>query len=59
MNKESAIWTAIAVAFLLLALGFSTQLMAQHQQVRCINILDGKTVQIFNQQNCPHGWAPI
>ena len=38
---------------------FTGASVAQTNQVRCINLLDGKTVQIFMTMQCPRGWAPV
>ena len=40
-------------------LAFATgDIFAQTNQVRCVNLLDGETIQIFMGMQCPRGWAP-
>ena len=59
--REKTMFRAIIVALVcagILAF-FAIAAEAQTNQVRCINLLDGKTVQIFMTMQCPRGWAPV
>lgn len=58
-HLEKALIPLAGVAVMMAVVFFTADVQAQHQQVRCINIMDGETIQIFNQMNCPRGWAPI
>ena len=59
MNRESAIWTAIVVAFLLLAMSFTLQAAAQDKVAYCKNAQDGSVIVIEANMACPMGYYRI
>lgn len=57
MNRESAIWTALAVVFLLLAMGFGMEAMANDAKVCTKNTTyPPKIVVVCKTCQCPGGY---
>ena len=54
MNKESAIWTAIAVAFLLLAMSFALQAVADPKVKYCKDAQTGRVITVEAGMPCPY-----
>ena len=54
MNQQSEMWTAIAVAFLLLALGFAMQAMADPKVKYCKDAQTGRVITVEAGMPCPY-----
>jgi hypothetical protein len=58
MKTEHKVWGAIAVLFVILAVGIASKVQAQDNWVKCRYNLDG-TIQSFPGTQCPNSWHPV
>lgn len=58
MNRDTALWTTLSVVFLLLAMGFASNLFAQ-EVTYCKHAQTGKVIVIEKGYACPQGYYKI